>query len=244
MVRCRGGDAACASPVRELSHAPPMRLRSRDPIGCSRAVVSAMGTVQVRRSCSAECARVDSRVFLLRKRSISPGRQVIAARREIFAGTYLYRRSEVWVIRDSRYSQIIDSLLNWFACGFYFYFVCESYWLKTSVVGLVKGMKAHRNFKLCRDYKNCGKIFRKEEFSNWKVREQFEVVIRNSSSEENLRNRRSRKFKICFEIFGPKNLILEYNKYLLDKIFVFLWFFKLINFNTNREILHIYSNNV
>lgn len=36
--------AACVSLPCDLSHAPPMRLRSRDLIGYNRAVVSAMGT--------------------------------------------------------------------------------------------------------------------------------------------------------------------------------------------------------
>lgn len=57
-------DAACVSLVRELSHAPPMRLRSRDPIGCSRAVVSAMGTSRFDARVRPRCARVDSRISL------------------------------------------------------------------------------------------------------------------------------------------------------------------------------------
>lgn len=64
VVRCRSGDAACASSVRELSHAPPMRLRSRDLIGCSRAVVSAMGTSRFDARARTRSARVYSRLSL------------------------------------------------------------------------------------------------------------------------------------------------------------------------------------
>lgn len=76
--RGEGECRVCASPVRELSHAPPMRLRSRDPIGCHRAVVSADGYVQVRRSCSAEERARGFSLFPLRERSTSLDRQVVA----------------------------------------------------------------------------------------------------------------------------------------------------------------------
>lgn len=59
----KAGDAACASLVHELSHAPPMRLRSRDPIGCSCAVVSAMGTSRFDAHARPRSARVESRLF-------------------------------------------------------------------------------------------------------------------------------------------------------------------------------------
>lgn len=77
-IRCRSEGAACASPVRELSHAPPMRLRSCDPIGCHCAVVSAMGTFRFDARARPRSARVVSR-FFLREHSTSLDGQVVAS---------------------------------------------------------------------------------------------------------------------------------------------------------------------
>jgi len=130
VVRCESGDAACVSPVRELSHAPPMRLRSRDPIGCSRAVVSAMGTSRFDARARPRSARVDFSLFPAR--SVQPvwaGRWSREERKRRISPTRLSRIGPsdyllfvLWYSQSWWCWQLVESR---FACGLYFYFTCK-----------------------------------------------------------------------------------------------------------------------
>jgi len=113
-------------------------------------------------------------------------------KRRILLGC-IYRRSDLSDSREflSDYPDI-DSLLNWFACDWYFYFVRKSYWLKTECG---EGRKRCGNFRVCRDYqyyKNRGEIFRKREFLNWKVGEKisFKSLVEVQVASEKLGNSR------------------------------------------------------
>lgn len=115
-------DAACVSLVRELSHAPPMRLRSRDPIGCSRAVVSAMGTSRFDARARPRCARRFSRFPASSVKPVRPGGR---SRKE--EARDADRRSARITVDYTTCPGIdgVDSLLSRFAYSLYFFFACE-----------------------------------------------------------------------------------------------------------------------